>query len=270
MEIEQQLKAAGEAFSKQSLVFDEIDIKNPILQWMRKRVRGHVSGLIKPGSHILELNAGTGLDAVFFATAGHTVHATDVSGGMVKALNQKVESSGLHDLVYAEVLSFTDLIKLPADNYDFIFSNFGGLNCIPDLKPVINEFRRLLKPGGRVTLVIMPKVCPWEICSILKGNTKLAFRRFKRGGAPSNVEGVGFKSWYFNPKDVVRDFGKDFKIIKWEGLGSLVPPPHHVRFPERFPVLFRLLTTLDEHFSSLPFFRTCADHFILSMEFQAG
>ncbi|HTB25269.1 MAG TPA: hypothetical protein VK711_07850, partial [Puia sp.] len=70
------------AFNGQSLVFDELYSTNSIIQYKRERVRDHLIKNLKPGSHILELNAGTGDDAIFLAQKGYHVHATDISSGM--------------------------------------------------------------------------------------------------------------------------------------------------------------------------------------------
>jgi len=75
-------QAAEKAFSKQSAIFDEIYSSNIIIQYKRQRVRDHLEQFLKPNSKILELNAGTGEDAVWFGKHGHTVHATDISKGM--------------------------------------------------------------------------------------------------------------------------------------------------------------------------------------------
>ncbi len=80
----------SEAFSRQSVNFDEADYNNPILKWMRTRVRGHVLNLWKPGERVLELNAGTGLDSIFFAEKGFYIHATDNAPGMLHVLNKKI------------------------------------------------------------------------------------------------------------------------------------------------------------------------------------
>src|ERR1700733_2992661 len=85
---------AAKAFSKQSVLFDEIYSDDTIIQYKRARVRAHVNSFIKPGSRILELNAGTGEDAIFFAGEGHTVHATDISAGMLDKLKEKVSTKG--------------------------------------------------------------------------------------------------------------------------------------------------------------------------------
>ena len=46
--------------------------------------------------------------------------------------------------------------------YDCIFSNFAGLNCTDKLDQVLAGFDELLKPGGMVVLVILPRFCLWE------------------------------------------------------------------------------------------------------------
>ena len=121
---------AAMAFSKQALVFDAYDAGNTIIQYKRQRVREHVNRHLLPGSSILELNAGTGEDAVYFARQGHRVHATDIAGGMLKVLNAKVTQQGLAGRVTSECCSFTNLEGLEASGpYDYIFSNFAGLNC---------------------------------------------------------------------------------------------------------------------------------------------
>lgn len=72
-------QAVNNAFSKQSFSFDEEDFQNPILQEMRKQVYEHVDKYITPDSNILELNAGTGIDALRFIQKGHRITATDRS-----------------------------------------------------------------------------------------------------------------------------------------------------------------------------------------------
>ena len=64
---------ASIAFSAQAPLFDELYQHNPIIQYKRERVRKHLNQYLKRGSSILELNAGTGEDAIYFAQFGHTV-----------------------------------------------------------------------------------------------------------------------------------------------------------------------------------------------------
>ena len=136
---------ASLAFSKQSTVFDALYSENAIIQYKRKRVRSHVEKYIPAYSNILELNAGTGEDAIYFAQHRHTVHATDISTGMQQELKKKAYNAGLSTYISTEICSFTQLDKL-ADKgpYDLIFSNFAGLNCTGELNTVLKSFAPLL------------------------------------------------------------------------------------------------------------------------------
>jgi len=175
---------AAKAFTAQSAVFDDIYAANTIVTYKRRRVRAHVSQYLKPGATILELNSGTGDDALFFAKQGFRIHATDVSNGMQQQLQQKIQDHNLEHLVSNELCSFTRLYLLKNRGpFDHIFSNFAGLNCTGELNTVLLSLPVLLKPGGTVTLVILPKFCLWESLMIFKGKFKTATRRwFSKNG----------------------------------------------------------------------------------------
>lgn len=259
-----QLNRVNKAFSRQSAGFDSEERINPVHQWMRARVRNHVSAMLKPGSRILELNAGTGLDAAYFAGQGHFVHATDISDGMIAQLNQKI-AGGVKNIL-AEKKSYADLSGLPEYSFDCIFSNFGGLNCTPHIDAVISQFERLLKPGGVAILVVMPRISPWEILSVLKGNFRQAARRFRKNGTPAQIEGQSFTTWYYSPSRLISYFGDRFMLSGLHGLGSFVPPPSKAAFPGRYPRLFSLLCKIEERTAHRRPFNRMADHYILTMK----
>src|SRR4249920_2651381 len=116
----------NEAFSKQSQHFDEDDFQNPLLQAMRSQVYNHVSKFIRKPSRILELNSGTGIDALHFIHQGHSVHATDLSNGMIEEIKKKINEFNLHDRLTVQQLSYDQLDYLKGRKFDFVFSNFGG------------------------------------------------------------------------------------------------------------------------------------------------
>ena len=258
-----------EAFSRQSTFYDLLEEKNQILKWMRYQVRNHVLSFLKPGDRILEINAGTGLDAVFFAQKGFNIYATDISKGMIEQLNAKVKEKNLSGNIKVQQCSFTELNKINSEPFDYIFSNFGGLNCLPVLEDALKFFPGLLKPGGRITLVIMPKICPWEIAHIFLGRWKTAFRRLGKNGTSAHIEGVYFKSFYHSPESVLKALGKDFRKLKLQGLGAFTPPIYMKNFPIRYPLFFKLLNQLDEKFSGLFPLDRWADHFILTSQYLA-
>ena len=266
--MEVDFNSINKAFTKQSLNYDKDDENNAILQWMRKIVRNHVFLHLKTGDKMLELNAGTGLDALYFSQKGYRIHSTDLSDGMVKEIKEKIKRFNLATQLSCEQCSYTELNKLNDLRFEYVFSNFGGLNCIPDLQDVIKHLPGLLSPGAYITFVIMPPVCPWEMAFMLKGNFRKAFRRMRKGGVPAHLEGEYFQTYYFTPSEVVKTFGKNFKKISLQGLASISPPPHSVNFQKKFPSVYNSLTRMDEKVSSMFPFNRWADHFILTMQYR--
>jgi ubiquinone/menaquinone biosynthesis C-methylase UbiE len=262
------VQTVGEAFSRQSVLFDAADSNNAILQWMRKKVHSHCLNYYQAGDKILELNCGTGIDAIFFAEQGLKVHATDIAEGMLNELRRKIKIKNLQDRITVQQCSFNELGNISGRNFNHIFSDFGGLNCTKEIDKVIVQFKTLLSPGGTVTMVIMPSICPWEIALALKGNFKTAFRRMKKDGADSNVEGIHFTSYYYSPSRLIHYFGKDYELKELKGLASFVPPPYLENIPGKYPKLFKTLTILDEKFSHRFPFNQWADHFILTMKLK--
>lgn len=259
---------AAKAFSKQSFVFDDIYSRNTIVNYERERVRNHVQQYIKPGSKILELNSGTGEDAGWFAKNGHNVHATDISEGMQTILQKKIKLRQLEDKVTTELCSFTQLEKLKNRGpYDFIFSNFAGLNCTGDLGKVLHSFAGLLNPGGIVTLVILPKFCLWETLLLFKGKFRTALRRFLSDkGVKANIEGESFTCWYYNPSFVIKNLSSHFNLLSVEGLCTIVPPSYIEYFAEKYPKIYNWLRKIEEKWKSAWPWKTIGDYYIISFQ----
>lgn len=261
-----QLEAVNRAFSKQSHNYDTEDVANPILKEMRQQVYRHFAKYLQPNSSILELNAGTGIDALHFVGQGHRVHATDLSTGMIQQIQHKISTYQLNDQLFCEQISYAELNNISGHKFDYAFSNFGGLNCIADLKKVTTHLPALLKDGGYVTFVIMPPVYLWEILWILKGDVKQAFRRFHKDGVMAHLEGEYFKTYYHSLSQIKKSFPPAFQFIETEGLCSLTPPPSHVNFPAKNPRLYRTLRRLDETVRSNFPFNRWADHIIVTFK----
>lgn len=256
------------AFSRQSSVFDTIYSPNKIIQYKRKRVRDHVIQWIAPGSEILELNAGTGEDAVWFAQNGFSVHATDISVGMQEKLVEKIKMKHLDSQVSYELCSFNSLDKLNRKGpYDLIFSNFAGLNCTGNLSRVLQSFDPLLKPGGVVTLVLLPKFCLWEFLLVFKGKFKTAFRRFNsKKGVKAHIEGTYFTCWYYNPSFVIDVMSKDYKLLGLEALCTLVPPSYFEKFPNKRKSLYNWLIKKENALKHKWPWKSIGDYYIISFK----
>ena len=258
---------AATAFTRQSTVFDNIYAGNTIVHYKRQRVRHHVQALIAPGSHILELNAGTGEDAIYFAQQGYRVHATDISEGMQDMLRKKTAQAGLEDAISTELCSYTDLQHLQHKGpYDAVFSNFAGLNCTGDLDKVITSLAPLLKPGGYATLVILPRFCLWETLLVFKGKFTTAFRRFfSNKGRRAHIEGAYFSCWYYNPSYVKRAAAPFFEVVATEGLCTLVPPSYIEGFAEKYPKAYAWLVKKEERLKNKWPWKSIGDYYIISL-----
>lgn len=259
---------AAEAFSRKAAVYDAFGKDHPNLARMRKRVRDHVLHFAPPGAGMLELNAGTGADAAYFAERGLHVLATDIAPGMLEAIRARTVNPVLEGRLSVQACSFTELDRLGAGPFDIVFSNMGGLNCIPDLTAVTRHLPGLLRPGGMATFVIMPRVCPWEWLSLLKMDLSTATRRLTRDGVLANVEGVAVRTWYFPAAKARSAFGPDFRMVRLENLSLLTPPADRKAFAHRLPGIYRLLAALDDRLSTAPVLRGWGDFYVLTMRYR--
>jgi len=262
------LDTIAEAFSRTAEKYDSFADDHPHLTRMRNKVYSHMMRYLPSGAHILELNAGTGTDAVQLAQRGYFVHATDIAAGMLDRLREKVDRLGLHERVTMEARSFLALEDTQGAPFEAVFSDLGGLNCISDLTPVIRQVPNILKPGGIVTWVLMPHVCLWEMAEVFRGNVRLAFRRFSHGNVRANLEGLNFDVYYFSPGEVIRWFGADFELVALEGLSVITPTAESKSFAKDHPRLYRALSWLDDQLSHRWPWYGWGDFYILTMRYK--
>lgn len=252
------------AFTAQAPHYDNDDKANPVIVDLRRQVYEHLARYMKPRSRILELNAGTGIDAAYFISQGHTVFATDLSDGMVTELNKK--AAALNGSLVVRQLSYEKLDEIDAGRFDYIFSNFGGLNCIDDLSKVTKHIPRLLKPDGYATFIVMPVICCWELLSTFKGSP-VGFRRLKKE-VVANIGTQYFTTWYHSFNDITKAFGDKFTLISSEGLAAISPPPHRSDFPKTRPRLYRFLRNTDRLLNRTFPFNRWADHIITTFRMK--
>jgi ubiquinone/menaquinone biosynthesis C-methylase UbiE len=257
---------ASKAFTKQSGVFDQLYGKDGMIAYKRSRVRAVLQEYLPKRANLLELNSGTGEDAVWLASRGHSVHATDISEGMQEVMHKKITEAGLGKLITTENCSFNTLHHLQAKGpYDCIFSNFAGLNCTGDLAQVIRSFDNLLTPGGVAILVLLPRFCLWESLLLFRGMMKTATRRwFARSAVAAKVEGLSFPCWYYAPSFVRKAFGSGYSLLAHEGLCTIVPPSYIEGFDVRYPRAFSTMCKVEGRLKSRWPWRSIGDYYIVA------
>ncbi|MFC4721295.1 methyltransferase domain-containing protein [Geojedonia litorea] len=214
---------------------------------------------------ILEVNCGTGEDAIWLAKQGHKVLATDISEAMLHTAQNKTNLSNLN----FQLLNLNNLDKIESSKkYDLIFSNFGGLNCISSEKLIkfFSNSRNKLNEQGKIVCVIMPKNCIWDnIYLFFKGKCKLLFRRNNNNAVNVSVHGHLVSTWYYNPMEL-ESFANDyFDVENYAPIGLFVPPSYLESFFSNKKFILGVLAWLDNHmkFKRLSKF---ADHFIITFK----
>ena len=244
-----------------------------LARWLREAVWSVLDDAFAPGDHVLELGCGTGEDAVWLAQHGVRVTATDASLAMLDTAQRKAMAAGVSELIdfaafdlaaaASDRLPFTDH-RLP---FTGAFSNFGPLNCLPDRRPLAAALSRWLQPGGKVVLVVMGPICPWEIgWHMIHGQPGAAFRRF-RGGVKAHVgNGATIPVWYPSPRTLVHEFGDEFTLVEVRGIGSVLPPSYLNHLVDRQPDLFTRLAKLDERIGPAWPATWLNDHYLVVLE----
>jgi len=255
----------ADAFSRTAPKYDAFALDHPHLTRMRRKVYEHVERFVPAGSSILELNAGTGTDAVALARRGFRVHATDIAPGMLALARDKVERFGLEGRVSVQDCSFLELGRVEGGPFDAVFSDLGGLNCIDDLRPVVAQLDLVLRPGGVVVWVLMPPICLWELGLVFTGQFRLAFRRLARHGTRAHLEGAHFNVHYFTPSRAAAAFGDGYEILAVEGLSVITPTAESKNLAKRHRDLYRALAWLDDRIAPHAPASGWGDFYILTM-----
>jgi ubiquinone/menaquinone biosynthesis C-methylase UbiE len=252
-------------FSKISNQYESLEKTSSLINWMRKRVQNHLERQLKPNSKILEINCGSGIDAVYLAKKGHQIFATDIADGMINHVNDKIKIYNLQQNLSCKKLSYLDLNILNTKKFDHIFSNFGGLNCSNknELNQVFNSFNNLLLPNGKITLVIMPKICIWEFLRIFKFD-RTAFRRLNKNGVIANIEGEKVRTFYHSANQIKQMLSNNFTKFNIENISFIGPTGNKVNFPKKYPILFKILKNLDYLSNKIPFLQGYGDYYIIS------
>lgn len=221
---------------------------------------------------IMELNCGTGEDAVYFAKKGLNVVATDVSEEMLKITEEKINSLGLSNYISTAKLDLTN----PSDynfeqKFDLVFSNFGGLNCVDkkslqDLSLVLSG---ILKDKGRIIFIVMPKFCLWETTYFLmKLKLNKVFRRASNKPVNVNLNGGDVQTFYYSPEEIANIFGIKFKVMNIKPVGFFIPPSYLNTFFVKKGKTLRILGACESSVSNFSLLAKLSDHFLIDLELK--
>jgi SAM-dependent methyltransferase len=255
--------------------YDELMLKSPLAQIIRRNVHQKLLRHFKPGDYVLDLNCGTGTDAVFLAQNGIRVMATDISPKMIRAARNKIDAAGACELVEARVMRNEDVLSLKTDSvpkqslgtrlpprgFDGVLSNFNGLNYLEDLDSFAHQLSEVIKPGAKLFFLLLNKLCAAEFFHyMLNLKPGLAFRKL---AAREKTFETKVKLYY--PSAVKKIFSNHFRVRKITGFGIIIPPDQFKRL-YRFNWLMKNAARVERIVSSTsPFYMIC-DQYLVEME----
>jgi phosphatidylethanolamine/phosphatidyl-N-methylethanolamine N-methyltransferase len=104
---------------------------------------------IRPGSHILEVGVGTGINASLYPRNCH-ITGIDLSTSMLDKARERVAREGLRNVRLMEMdaakTTFAD------DTFDIVYAPYL-ISVVPDPVKVACEMRRVCKPGGKIVIL---------------------------------------------------------------------------------------------------------------------
>ena len=236
----------------------------------RKIVWNFLSKQVNPevDKSVLEINCGTGEDACWLSSRGFKGLATDLSPEMLNIGKQKKEKRNIQNLEF-KLADIKDIQSSTSGRtFNIIFSNFGGLNCLSpeQLRLLSKDLRNILKPKGRIIIVIMGRKCIWErLYFKLKRKTREVNRRknmtlqIANGGNTAQVVG------YYSPKELYAFFEEDFSIGTCKPIGLFIPPSYLDKAFKEKKIIQRVLIFLEKMFTNFSSLSDYADHYLIEL-----
>lgn len=277
------------AFDELAADYDDTFTERAVGRLLRAAVWRRLDANFRPGDYVLELNCGTGADAVYLAQRGVRVLATDISAAMLDATRAKVMRTGVSDLVSVARLDIEQLaapqspaqgarvdieqlaapqspvhgahadLEPLAASFDGALSNFGGLNCVADLTGVGRALAAWLRPGAHALLCVMGPLTPWEWAWYARrGQMNKAFRRLRRAG----VAWHGLTIRYPSIRALRQALAPAFALARVNAIGALLPPSYAEPWAAQHPRALAWLDRAERRLETVWPLPWLADHYL--------
>jgi phosphatidylethanolamine/phosphatidyl-N-methylethanolamine N-methyltransferase len=102
------------------------------------------------GGRILEVGVGTGISLPDYSRLNRLV-GVDISAPMLRKAKERVVEHNLHNVEALAVMDAKHL-ALPDASFDVVVAQYV-ITAVPDPEATLDEFARVLKPGGEIVLV---------------------------------------------------------------------------------------------------------------------
>jgi ubiquinone/menaquinone biosynthesis C-methylase UbiE len=258
---------AALVFDQMAREYDDVFTRSMIGRAQRDAVWSVLTRIFQSGAHVLELNCGTGEDALFLARKNISVTACDASEQMIQIASNRLHAEAPDAPVRFNLLATESLHALQsATRFDGAFSNFSGLNCVADLEHTAKDLATLLLPNAPLLVCLSTRFCIWEILwFLLHRKFRKAFRRCS-GRATARVGELTVDVYYPTVRKLQKLFAPSFALRSCTGIGVTVPPSYVETWIRSYPKLLNVFRAIDKAISTLPGFRVLGDHMLLHFE----
>ena len=260
------MNAASAAFDRLAGSYDEVFTRSVIGRAQRGIVWKVLAETFRAGDRILELNCGTGEDALFLGRRGVAVEGCDASAEMIGVARRRKILEGTELPIQFRQLPTEEIRRLRGQSFDGALSNFSGLNCVGELDRVGSDLSALVRKGGNLVFCLSNRVCLWEFVWFgARGNFEKGRRRL--GG--STTAQLGERSvhvWYPTLREIARAFSPWFRLRSARAVGLLVPPSYLEFWASRHRKVISVLAGIDWALGHVPIVRELGDHVLLRFE----
>jgi SAM-dependent methyltransferase len=256
----QALSLEAPAFDELASAYDAAFTASALGRSLRAATWERLDAVFSAARRVLEIGCGTGEDAVHLALRGVDVLATDPSPAMLRVAAEKARRAGCAQRIDFRCMPMERLgAELAGERFDGTWSNFGAINCVPNLDAAVTDLAGLLVPGAPLAWVVLGKHVPWEwVWFLARGEWHKAFRRRQAGGAAWR----GMRILYPTPSELERTLGPYFAQTRRAPLGLVLPPSYASGWLERRPRALAALARLERTALRWQPLATLADHYI--------
>lgn len=254
--------------------YDEDVGGNAVGMRMRSVFRQALGTTFSPRDFLFEIGCGTGMEALWLASRGAQVVATDISDAMVAQVQAKARAEGLSERVSCRKLSARDIGVLAREfgqeTFDGGYCHAGALNMEPEIAVVPASVHDLLKPHARFVCSVINKVSLFEVVFYpLVLRPRKAFRRL------GNVVPIPISrkpplsryvvpARFYSPREMIRLFQKGFSLERLQALQVFLPPANLTDEYAKLQSLFVPAERMENWLSTVPPIRSWGHHSIMT------
>ena len=174
---------------------------------------------LEPGANVLDAGAGSGYVAMYMARKGLNVQAVDITPIHVEDARKNIKANGLEDKVSIKLDDYHSLTSFTDKSFDGIYTMETFVHA-DDPSKVLNNFYRLLRPGG---ILVLHEADFSRDSKILQDVLRLSHcqNTIKQGGYEKLLKDAGFKD--FSLEDL-----SDNVLPMWRLFGVIGYVPYQI------------------------------------------